>query len=94
MTEENVSQKLRLKNIVETRNYFIEEIKQNELMSKKRKKVCTALNYIEGFLILASISISAFSSLIGIPIGITNSAIGLEICAIVAEIKKHKSINN
>ena len=99
MTEENVSQKLRLKNIVETRNYFIEEIKQNELMSKKQKKVCTTLNYIEDFLILASaitrcISISTFSSLIGIPIGITNSAIGLEICAIVAGIKKHKSINN
>ena len=42
-------------------------------MSRKHKKVCTTVNYIEHFLILAStvtgcISISAFSSLIGIPI--------------------------
>ena len=34
------------------------------------------------------IPISAFSSLIGIPIEITNSAIGLKICAITAGIKK------
>ena len=38
MTEENISQEFRLKNIDETRNYFIEEINQNELMSKKHKK--------------------------------------------------------
>ena len=53
-------------------------------MSKKYKKVCTTLNYIEHFLILAStitgcISITAFASLIGIPIGITSSVIGLKL---------------
>ena len=46
MVEENISQELRLKNIDETRNYFLEEIKQNELMSKKHKNVCTTLNLI------------------------------------------------
>ena len=97
MVEENVSQEFILKNIDETRNYLIEEINRNELMSKKHKKVCTTLNYIEHFLILAStitgcISISAFASLLGIPIGITSSAIGLKICAITAGIKKYKSI--
>ena len=44
MTEENISQESRFKNIDETRSYFLEEIKQNELMSKKHKKVCTTLN--------------------------------------------------
>ena len=39
MFEENISQEFRLKNIDERGNYFIEEIKQNELMSKKDKKV-------------------------------------------------------
>ena len=97
MVVENISQEFRLKNIDETRNYLIEEINRNELMSKKHKKVCTTLNYIEHFLILAStitgcISISAFVSLLGIPIGITNSAIGLKICAITVGIKKFKSI--
>ena len=53
-------------------------------MSKKHKKVCSTLDYIERFLVLAStitgcISISAFASLLGIPIGITSSAMGLKI---------------
>ena len=42
--------------------------------------------------ITGCISISAFVSLLGIPIGITNSAIGLKICAITVGIKKFKSI--
>ena len=93
MVEKNISQEFRKKNIEETRKYFLEEIKQNELMSRKHIKVCTTLNYIEHFLILAAtitgyISISAFASLIGIPIGITSSAVGLDICAIAAGIKK------
>ena len=66
-------------------------------MSKKHKKVSATLNYIEDFLILTSaitgcISISAFASWIGIPIGIMSCAIGLKICAITAGIKKYKSI--
>ena len=68
MAEENISQEFRLKNIDETRNYFIEEINRNGLMSKKHKKVCITLNYIEPFLILGStitgcVSISAFVTL-------------------------------
>ena len=48
-------------------------------MSNKDKKVCTTLNYIEYFLILAStitgcISIAAFTTLVGITIRITSSA--------------------
>ena len=92
--EENLSREFRLKNIDETRNYLIEEINRNELMSKKHKKICTTVIYFEHFLILAYwiVSISPFASLIGIPIGITSSAIGLKICAITAGIKKYKSI--
>ena len=80
MVEEKISQKFRSKNIDEARNYFLEEIKQDELMSKKQRKVCSTLNYVEHFLILASaitgrISISVFASLIGIFIRITSSAI-------------------
>ena len=44
MFEENVSQEFRLKNIDETRNHFLEKIEQNQLMSKKHKKICTTLN--------------------------------------------------
>ena len=65
MAEENTSQELRLQNISKTKNYFIKNVDQNELMTKNHKKVCTILNYIERFLILASavngcISISTF----------------------------------
>ena len=54
MVEENISQEFRLKNIDETRNYFLKEIDQNGLIIKKHRKVCTTLNYIEHFLILVS----------------------------------------
>ena len=61
-------------------------------MSKKHKKVCATLNYIEHFLILPStitgcISISTFAFLLDIPIGIMGSAIGLKMCATPAGIK-------
>ena len=97
MAEEIISQECTLKNIDETRNYFLEEIKQNELMSRKHEKVCTTLSYTEHFFILAStitgcISISAFASLIVIPMGIMSSAIGLRICTITTGIKKYKPI--
>ena len=79
-----MSQEFRLENMDETRNYFLQETKQNELMSRKHKKVCTTLTYIEHSFILAStitecISVSTFASLLGIPIGITSSVIGLQI---------------
>ena len=52
-------------------------------MSKKHKKVCRILNYIDHSLFVIStitgcVSISAFASLVGIPIGITSSAIRLK----------------
>ena len=79
MVEQNISQEFRLKNIDKRRTYFFKELEQIELISKKHKQTCKTLTYIEHFLILSStitgcISISAFDSLIGIPIGITSSA--------------------
>ena len=95
MSKENISQKSKLKNIEETKNYFIKEIDQNELMSKKHKKLPTKLNYTEHFFFLASVvtgcvSISVFASLVGIPIGTTSPVIGWKNCTITAGIKKYK----
>ena len=97
MPEEIMNQGFRLKNIDEIRNYLIEEINQNEFMTRKHKNVCRVLNYIDHSLIAISlitggVSISVFASLVVIPIGITNSAIGLKICVITTGIKKDKSI--
>ena len=66
-------------------------------MSKKHKKICTTLNYIEHCIILSStitvhILISVFVFLVDISIGIMSSVIGLKIFAIAAGIKKYKSI--
>ena len=83
MDEENLSQEFRLKNIKEIKNYFIKETNQNELMKKKHKKVYRILTYIDHFLVSASsitgcVSVSAFASLVVIPIGITSFMVGLK----------------
>ena len=46
MKQESISQEFWLKNIEEINNYFIKEIEQNELMSKKHKKVSRISKYI------------------------------------------------
>ena len=78
----------RLKKIDETRNYFKEGIKDD--------LICKALNYFEHFVFIFAVSgcvlISVFVSLIGVPVGITNSALGWKTCAITVGIKKHKAI--
>ena len=94
---EEASLEFGLRKIDETRNYLLEEIKQNDLMSEKYKKTCKSLNYVEYSLILVStvndcVSISAFASLVCVPVDITISAVGIKICAITAVIKKYKSI--
>ena len=96
IAEKNISQEFILINIDSTRKHLVKEIEQNEMMSKEQK-VCTTVSYIEHFLILASpitgcITISAFASLLGLPLGITSSTIGLKIYATAAGIKKYRSI--
>ena len=91
------SLEFRLRKIDETRNYLLNEIKHNDLLSEKYKKTWKYLNYVEKLLILSTtvtgcISISAFASLVCVLVGITNSAIGIKICAITAGIKKYKSV--
>ena len=95
MAEENITQKFRLKNIDKTWDCLIEGINRNKLISQKHQNVCAILNYTEYFLILGSaitgcVSIFAFASLVGIPIGIRISAIGLKTCVITVGIKKCK----
>ena len=93
--KEEASHEFRLRKIDERRNYLLDEIKH--LMSEKYKKTCKYLNYVEHFFVLVSTvtgcaSISAFVSLVCVPVGFTSSAVGIEICAITAGIKRYKSI--
>ena len=64
---EGASLKFRLRKIDETRNYLLDEIKHNDLMTEKYKKICKYLNYVEKLLILVLTvtgldSISSFAS--------------------------------
>ena len=60
---------------------------------KSLKKTCKYLNYVEDVLILAStaigcVTISAFSFLVCVPVGLTSFAEGIQMCAITTGIKK------
>ena len=66
MVEES-SLEFRLRKVVETTNYLLDEIKNNDLKSEKYERLCKNLNYVEHVLILAStitgcLWISAFTS--------------------------------
>ena len=61
-------------------------IKHNDLMREKYKKTYKYLNYVEHLLVLIltvnnCVPISAFASLVCVPVGITNSAVGIKIFA-------------
>ena len=81
--------KFKLRKIDETRNYFIEEFKPNNFMSKKNEEVCMASNYIA---VTGCVLISTFASLVGVSIGIPSSANGLRLCGVTVVIKKYKTI--
>ena len=73
-----------------------QEINQNELISKKHKKVCKIISYIEELLSLAStvtgcVSISAFS-LVFLLVDMASSEVGIKICVTTVVIKKYKSV--
>ena len=75
----------------------IQTKKKIDETSENYKKTCKYLKYVEHLLILTStitgcVSISAFASLVCVPVGITSSAAGIKICAITAGVKKYKSI--
>ena len=82
---------------VSKKSKFIANLKQNELMSRKHKKVCTSLTFIEHFLVPASavtgcVSISGCAYFLGISIGVTSFSEALKICAITAGITNYKSM--
>ena len=90
---EKASLEFTLRKFDEIRNYLTDETKHNDLMSGKYKKTCKCLNYVENLLILVSaitdcVSISPFSSLVDIDGSIMSSAVGINIFAIIAGIKK------
>ena len=46
-TSLSISTRIQNKKVDEARNYFMEEINKNDLISRKHKNACTTLKYIE-----------------------------------------------
>ena len=90
MAKEKQTLSLDLKRTNETRNYLIEEM-INDLMNKKHKNACRNLYYSSIFFFSFLLSVVVFQ-LVGVPVGITSSAVELKLFAITAGIKKYKSI--
>ena len=74
--------KFRLDEISKIENYFIEEINQRKLCSKKLSKYVTTFDYIDKILIVLSatssgVSIISFTSIVGAPVGIASASFTL-----------------
>ena len=72
-------QQFRLDKINEIKDYFIAEIKERELMSKRLSKYIASFDYFDKSLIVlsvttGSISIVSFATVIGAPVGILSAS--------------------
>ena len=75
-------QQFRLNKINEIKDYFIAEIKERELMSKRLSKYIASFDYFDKSLIVlsvttGSISIASFATVIGAPVGIVSASFSL-----------------
>ena len=72
-------QQFSLSKINEIKNYFVAEIKERELLSKRFSKYIASLNYFDKSLIVlsvttSSISIASFAIVIEAPVGMANAS--------------------
>ena len=78
----SIEQKFRLKKINEIKDYFIAEIKERELMSRRLNKYIATFDYFEKSLIVlsvatGSISIAWFATVIGALVGMMSASCSL-----------------
>ena len=87
------NQQFRLNKINEIKDYFIAEIKERELMSKRLSKYIASCDYFDNFLIVlsaasGSISISSFATVIGTPVQIASATLSLAFSLSTGLVKK------
>ena len=87
------NQQFRLNKISEIEKYFIAEIKERELMSKKLSKYISFFDYFDKSLIVlsvtsAGVSIASFATVIGVPIGVTSASLSLAFSSCTGLAKK------
>ena len=89
----NDQQQFRLNKISEVRDYFIAEIREEELMSKRFSKYIVPFDYFDQSLIVlsttsSSISIASFATVIGAPVGIISASFSLAFSLSTGIVKK------
>ena len=89
----NDQQQFRLNKINEIKDYFVAEIKERELMSKRLSKYIASFDYFDKSLIVlsvttGSISIASFATVIGAPVGIISASFSLAFSISTGIIKK------
>ena len=92
-------QQFRLNKINEIKDYFIAEIKERELMSKRLSKYIASFDYFDKSLIVlsvatGSISIASFATVIGAPAGIIGASCGLTFSITSGFVKKFLKTRN
>ena len=86
-------QHFRLNKINEIKDYFVAEIKERELMSKRLSKYIAFCDYFDKSLIVlsatsGSISIASFATVIGAPVGIASASLSLVFSLSTGIVKK------
>ena len=86
-------QQFRLNKINEIKDYFVAEIKERELMSKRLSKYIASFEYFDKSLIVLSVttgsnSIASFATVIGAPVGIISASFSLAFSISTGIIKK------
>ena len=87
------NQQFRLNKISKIEEFFIAEIKEKELMSKKLRKYISFFDYFNKSLIVLSVtkggvSIASFATAIGAPIGITSASFSLQFSLCTGLVRK------
>ena len=87
-------QQFRLNKINEIKDYFIAEIKERELMSKRLSKYIASSCYFDKYLIVlsttsGSISIASFATVIGTAVGIVSASLSLAFSLTTELVKKY-----
>ena len=91
----NDQQQFRLNKINEIEDYFVAEIKERELMSKRLCKYIASFDYFDKSLIALSIttgsvSIASFATVIGAPVGIVSASFSLVLSISTGIIKNYE----
>ena len=86
-------QQFRLNKINEIKDYFVAEIKERELMSKRLSKYITSFDYFNKSLIVlfvatGSISIASFATVTGTPVGMMSASCSLAFSITTGIVKK------